>query len=419
MWQRGIVQYPERMEPVEVPFVPPSIDYFKGYEAQSVNKPKRNYTQNVNVFALPQWIVPQFKLTQESIQFKRRYITFSENELVREVTAPVVSIDWLGSKTERIRRKGLVPTDYVIEPFVITPEVPALSWKPSFVDIVVRRINKYPTYKTLNWSTFTPPVIPAPALSWKPNIPAYIWSRRLPVAAFPYKDARDVNFFTNPPIPFDPNAKLVAIVDVGQTWESHFVANSWANIQDQINAGYPLYCQPTLTNGYYEEIVDFGSVFDSTIVGLRFNSEAVAGTVVCQPQLSYSVDGITYTPYENTTQLFAASLRYVKFRLVFTSTDDLSVAYYSNIQLTLSVRRETDQGRVDALASDVNGTLVTFNKSFRDVESITATPQTTNTYYTVIDFVDIPNPTEFRVYVFDNTGTRVSATVDWIARGIA
>lgn len=90
----------------------------------------------------------------------------------------------------------------------------------------------------------------------------------------------------------------------------------------------------------------------------------------------------------------------------------------TNIQVTLAVKKEVDSGFGEALAADTTGTIFYFNKSFKDIDSITVTANSTTERICVVDFVDVANPTQFKVLVFDKNGTRQDATVRWIARGI-
>lgn len=90
----------------------------------------------------------------------------------------------------------------------------------------------------------------------------------------------------------------------------------------------------------------------------------------------------------------------------------------SNLTIRLDVKRENDGGTVNALSTDVSGTVVTFNKPFKDIETITVSVKETTRYFAMYDFVDIPNPTSFKVYVFDAAGVRASKVVTWAARGI-
>jgi hypothetical protein len=96
-----------------------------------------------------------------------------------------------------------------------------------------------------------------------------------------------------------------------------------------------------------------------------------------------------------------------------------SLSYIFNLQTRLDVKEITDSGEVQANASDPNGTPVTFNKTFRDVRAITVSLKNpTSNYIVTFDFQDVPNPTGFKVYVWNTSGTRVSATVNWIVRGV-
>lgn len=89
-----------------------------------------------------------------------------------------------------------------------------------------------------------------------------------------------------------------------------------------------------------------------------------------------------------------------------------------NLRARLDVKLEIDSGNIEAEAADVGGTVVTFNKAFRDVNSITVSALSSVELKVVYDFVDIPNPTFFKVLVFDTAGARVDATVSWKARGV-
>jgi hypothetical protein len=114
-------------------------------------------------------------------------------------------------------------------------------------------------------------------------------------------------------------------------------------------------------------------------------------------------------------------MRHLFIRLKWTASDDRALLELWNLSISISVKRENDGGEVFATYNTVGdpGTYVTFKKPFKDVESITCTTKTTTEpYYAVFDFQDIPNPVGFYVWVFDSSGNRVKQTVDWKARGI-
>ncbi len=89
-----------------------------------------------------------------------------------------------------------------------------------------------------------------------------------------------------------------------------------------------------------------------------------------------------------------------------------------NLTCRLNVKQEIDSGNALADSTDVSGTPVGFNKDFKDINSLTATALGTTELKVIVDFVDIPNPTGFSVYVFDAAGARADATIYWKARGV-
>lgn len=212
---------------------------------------------------------------------------------------------------------------------------------------------------------------------------------------------------------------LLACINIAETWTQHFVNNAWASIQAQITAGFDIYAEPALTTGSYVEVFDFGVIISNVIVVLAWNQTPIVGTVsVATSTIEVSTDNITYTSPATGTNLFASAVRYVRFTMNFVGSNSKSLAYFSNLQCLLNVHRESDGGTASAVSTDVGGTVVLFNKSFRSVESITVTAQSTTPVYTVVDFTPSLNPTSFKVLVFDTSGARVSRTINWQARGV-
>lgn len=216
-------------------------------------------------------------------------------------------------------------------------------------------------------------------------------------------------------IPYLPS--LLACVPV-ETWEEHFMTRSWLNIQAQIDAGYAIYIQPTALNGSYEEVIDYGAEIQNTIVTITYQTETIVPDVTVLVKMAFSTDGISYTPFVTGQSQFAAIFRYLKFRLEFTGTSDKALAEFSFIQITIDVKRELDSGEIIALATDVGGTQVFFNKVFKDIDSITATADSVEPIDVIYSFDDIPDPLYFFVFALDTTGNRVTYLISWKARGI-
>jgi len=200
-----------------------------------------------------------------------------------------------------------------------------------------------------------------------------------------------------------------------ETWDDHFVNNSWLTPQDQIDAGFPIYIQPAAASGYYEEIFDLGAVIDNfTVTGL-WTLVTFAGVVTILTEVSISTDNITYsTPVAGPSAYYATG-RYVKFRWEFDPLDATSIGFIFNLGIKINVQYTLDSGNTACLSTDVGGTEIFYNKSFNEVDSVTATAVNTSAAIVVTDNID---GVSFLCLVFDKNGTRISATVDWKARGI-
>lgn len=204
---------------------------------------------------------------------------------------------------------------------------------------------------------------------------------------------------------------------VDETFEEHFTDRSWDSIQDQLDAGYPLYIQPTNITAEYTEDFDFGAAFNSVIANVNWSVGHSSGvTIVCK--LKTSEDGISWSAETTGQQIFGAVVRYVRVHLEFTGASDTALIQIIELKVSLAVSRETDSGSATANSGDAGGTIINFNKSFKDIDSINVSVKTTNYRYIAVDFTDAPNPDHFHVLVFDSGGTRVTETIYWIAKGV-
>jgi hypothetical protein len=204
-----------------------------------------------------------------------------------------------------------------------------------------------------------------------------------------------------------------------QTWATHFTSEGWTTIQQQINAGFPLYLQPVPVGvATFSKEIDLGTVLPPTIVTLSTNIDIMYGDVAFTQQLSYKQDALD--PWTDMTagqtQVFVNTFRYLKVTLTFESESGRTgLARISELLVRLDVKLKTDSGSVNVTA---NPTAVTFGVNFIDVQSITLTPTGTAPKYAVYDFDDSPNPTGFNVYLFDLNGSATTGIVSWTARGV-
>lgn len=213
----------------------------------------------------------------------------------------------------------------------------------------------------------------------------------------------------------EPNGNLLACEDLTTSFHDHFSTPGWADINGAISAGYSIWIQPTKTTGTYEERIDYGSVSNNVIATLTWIENLLAGSVTTVASIKYSTDDITYTAYVAGSSLFIPTFRYLKFKLDFTATNDKGLVEISNLQIRLDVKRSIDSGTASAVSTDVGGTSVSFNITFKNPESLTLTVQGTTQLTAVYTSL---TTTGFKLYVFDGAGVRQSATVSWKCRGI-
>jgi hypothetical protein len=213
--------------------------------------------------------------------------------------------------------------------------------------------------------------------------------------------------------------KILVCIDGTKTWTTHFTSQGWNKIKDQLDNFYPIYIQPTLLTGKYQEIIDYGTTLFATIFNMNYTIDQIVTTVTATPGVEGSLDQVTWTPIVHAKSVFLQQFRYVRATIDFTSNNDKALALFYNLTYSVDVKRELDSGGVTALATDANGTQVLFNKPFKDIDSITVTGTKAIEPLTIIyDFQDVPNPTGFKVYVFNSIGVRTTAAVSWKARGI-
>jgi hypothetical protein len=207
--------------------------------------------------------------------------------------------------------------------------------------------------------------------------------------------------------------------DLTETWATHFSSRGWASIDDQIATGYPLYLQPSTAGGAYEETIDYGVVLAACNVTATLAYTVPSGTVTVSCQIYYkTLIGDPWTAAATgQAQVFLSNFRYVRVVWTFTSTAGANNIEVTAFNVKLAAKLKTDSGYGTAASGDVGGTTVTFNVPFVDVESINVTPLTTTARYATYDFVDTPNPTTFKVLLFDSAGARVSGNFSWTARG--
>ena len=212
---------------------------------------------------------------------------------------------------------------------------------------------------------------------------------------------------------------LVAAVSTTETWQTHFTSRGWNTLQDQVTAGFSIYAMPSQTTGSYEETIDAGAVLAGSKITSIINATAVAGAMTMTPTISVRLlVGDPWTNYAGVSSVFATNFRYVKIRYDFASAGGDDITRVNALETIIDAKLRNDFGTGTANAADSGGTTVNFNIAFIDVQAISVTPATTSAVIAVYDFVDVPNPTSFKVLLYNTSGTRVSGNFSWSARGV-
>lgn len=173
------------------------------------------------------------------------------------------------------------------------------------------------------------------------------------------------------------------------------------------------------TGGYYEEIIDFGS--GSTLSIVSSNISAVATSVVASGTasmtlyISYAPDSLVFSSPAVGPSVNGYTFRYVKVRMEVGGTGSV---YVSSLLVKLANKEKSEAGRIACYAADTGGTTVTLTKTYIDVTSIMLTVGGTTPLTAVYDFTDAPNPTSFKILLFDNTGARSDGTASYVVTGI-
>jgi len=253
----------------------------------------------------------------------------------------------------------------------------------------------------------------------------------------------DAVSFSNAFRTFDENLDkhvLYLPVNTTETWSQHFIGTGsssspqFNNINALITATptNTHYLEPAPATGHFIEDFDFGATLASTKITVTQSGSGLgSGSLQNQGVInigdnnsgSFTDDGVEQTGQSYSR--FGTSFRRVRYKTIVNSTNG-KYRKITRHNLRIDTKILNDTGIGTANASDSGGTQVFFNVSFVDVQGVSATPNGpgTNTegdsvlaIISVVDFQDVPNPTSFKVLLFDKDGLRVTGNFTWQCRG--
>ena len=173
------------------------------------------------------------------------------------------------------------------------------------------------------------------------------------------------------------------------------------------------------TGSWVQEVHDLGEGSVINIVSSKatvlLDYVVTSGTPVITVYITGSTDNVTYSPATAGLETNLYNFRYVKVRVEVTG----GTITLQGCNLKLSSKSLKETGTVACNASDAGGTTVTFTRSYVDVVSISVTPLGTTPVIPVYDFADVPNPTSFKILLFNKDGVRVSGNASYTIEGVA
>lgn len=161
-----------------------------------------------------------------------------------------------------------------------------------------------------------------------------------------------------------------------------------------------------------------GTAVDGSYTVATATTNTFTVTAAASATTSGNVNWVKWTTYAGVSEVYATSFRYFRVRYDFSSAGGNDILVLNNLNVRLDSKVRNDAGTGAANSGDSGGTTVNFNIAFVDVQSISVTPASTSAVFAVYDFVDVPNPTSFKVLLYNTSGTRVSGNFSWSARGV-
>lgn len=114
-----------------------------------------------------------------------------------------------------------------------------------------------------------------------------------------------------------PSGRIIGPLNTLRTWRNHFEIPGWTSPQDQIDAGFPYFAQPTREYGRWEKITDLGTTLENVLIHLSFDREDIVAGVDLTYKIAYSEDDVSYVEEENVFAVLATSVRYIRIRMDF------------------------------------------------------------------------------------------------------
>ena len=251
-------------------------------------------------------------------------------------------------------------------------------------------------------------------------------------------------------------------VDDSETWSQHFTTNGYNSPQEQVDAGFEYFLEPSQTSADFWQKWDLEVLINPSSIQVGIGLRLLTGTVIPSTTIYYSDSDPDGTSLENTAGWNTASgsstmagqaFRYLKVHTAF-STSDGGLAALDEYRVKISLKNITDSGTTSilgtsGLCNELNSgeegapmyyldelgltqqpdndmvlclseggswyptkdgmkvVRVFFNKPFKDINYLNTSYKTeldgevVPSRFTIYDFEDVPSPSFFYAYILD------------------
>ena len=181
---------------------------------------------------------------------------------------------------------------------------------------------------------------------------------------------------------------LLMLVNTTQSWADHFSTNSWVNPQGQIDAGYPIYAQPSTTTASYQEVFDYGQVLSSSSITVSYTGDILADSPEIYAEIETRLSGGAWSTAQRANAIFATNFQEIRVTIRVVAGTLHSLYLLRSLVIRLDNKQVSDAGSINALSTDTLGSIVNFNKEIIDVQSVVLTPSGTTALTAVYDLFD-------------------------------
>jgi hypothetical protein len=196
--------------------------------------------------------------------------------------------------------------------------------------------------------------------------------------------------------------------------EEKFINNNWASLQDQLNAGYPLFYEPSSGSGNFEGIIDFEEIVaEGRIVMTADWSSTNVSNELFHYTLSFSADKVSWLDFENQAIINAQNFRYIKvsFSAKNINTHALFILYKINLALYKVLISEKGEKTITVI--ETPGALVSLQNSYNHYALLVEAYSENGVYRKALYWKN--DNKSFYVKIIDENNNQVEGTIAYMA----